>query len=323
MKGKVGLALFFVLGVILVIILMNRGNPVKPEGNSELASKSDFSDGETLPGFSARRKTSESEIDPSEFKPTYPPLDVKPVVMAQGDRFEDLTPDQVARIEAGQAHISSLIEHQKQEHFEVSLQELVKGLNLDSSQESQLRAHYESLRKAMEAGDLQAYGKIERLLAGQGMEEVLEEFLTEEQLQLYRSVGEQKQVEAVEIQVSAEMNHLSSLLNLNKEQTMKVEEALRENALSVEAADSPEENVEELARMGEQLRAEISQAEPGENPLQTLIQGRMAQVREEKLAALVDLLTAEQLDLYRQSLEQREDLSGYGNSLRAFGKGSQ
>lgn len=323
MKGKVGLALFFVLGVILVVFLMNRGNPAKPEGEPETASKSDFSDGETLPGFKARRKSSEREIDPAEFEPTFPLLEGEPVVIAEGVRMEDLTPEQLARIEAGQSHISSLITHQKQERFEVQLQELVKGLNLEPSQEGQLRAHYESLQSAIQGGDLQAHGELERLLAGQGMEGLLEEVLTGEQLVQHQAVSEQKRTQAAEIAVSTEMNHLSSLLNLNKEQTIQVEEALRDNALNVGTAVSSDENAVELARMGEQLRAQLSQAEPGENPLQALVQGRMAQVREEKLAPLIDILSSEQLELYRQSLEQREDLSGFENSLKAFGKGGQ
>ena len=151
------------------------------------------------------------------------------------------------------------------------------------------------------------------------MDEVLEEVLSEEQLASRSVAQERKREEAAEQVAKTEINHISSLLTLSKDQIEQVQTVLKESALDEGARDSSAADSEKSIKIANDLAAQLAGAEAGSNPLEAFIRNRQAQSRDEKLAQLSGILTEEQLESYRQSLELRDnDLSKFQKSLNAF-----
>ncbi len=317
MKGKLAAGGIIVLVAVVVLIQLGQ-NRSQGKKESQMPTKTDFSTAERLPGFNSRRKENPVSGLP-EIDPDYPTFDVEPVVIKRGDRFEDLSPEEVARIEEGQRQIAKIIARQEQDSFEGRLGSLVSGLDLDASQENRLRAHFEEIQNDILTGDLQAHGTLQRLLAGEGLDEVLEGILTPEQLASRESREEGRRTAKVEKEVAVEVNHLNSLLALNADQATRVQEVLKNFALDSGGSESAGARAEEQLKISQELAAQFQQAEPGTNPMRAFIQERLNRTREEKLDQLRGVLSESQIERYRESLQSRDEgLLNFQNSLNAF-----
>lgn len=322
MKGKIIIAGLAMLAVALGIVFWDKEKTPDGDATTSTATKSDFSDLDSLPGFKSQRKKSERERDPEELKPRHEPLDIAKVVLKGGQRFEDLSPEEVAQIEEQQRQIAELIARGKTSEFETQLAGLVNDLELDAEQENALRSHFDSIQADIAAGDLQAHGALAQILRGDGLESVLQGVLTEEQLALYESTNERLRLERAEKAAAAEMDHLTSLLALNKDQTIRAQDILRQSALAQENEGAPGSNVEQHAQLANNLMEQMKEAGADANPLEVLIQGRLQQGRENKIAQLEEVLSPEQLELYREFLQAQDgDLSRFHDSLKAFEQG--
>lgn len=319
MKKKLALGLGAILAVILAVVLIKQNEVPEVEESTSNDSKSDFLK-DALPGFDSRRnKKTEREIDPAELIPWTLPADFEPVVIREGQSLDDLSAEQLALLEEQQEIMRVFISKQKERRFEAQLAGLVKAHDLDQGQQDYLRRHFEDLQASILAGDLQAHGALELLLSGQGVDEVLEEVLSEEQLASRSVAQERKREEAAEQVAKTEINHISSLLTLSKDQIEQVQTVLKESALDEGARDSSAADSEKSIEIANDLAAQLAGAEAGSNPLEAFIRNRQAQSRDEKLAQLSGILTEEQLESYRQSLELRDnDLSKFRKSLNAF-----
>lgn len=309
-----------VLAVAVGLFVLN-DKPTTPSSEGNDPTKSDFAKSDSLPGFESRREKSEREIDPSELEPLNPLIAIEPVVLREGERFEDLSEEDKARVEAQQREIATLISRGNQEKFDVQLADLVKGLGLDAAQENELRSYFEGIQAQIAGGDLQAYGTLERVLNGNGLEQVLQGVLSPEQLELHQSTADRLRQERAEKTAAIEFNQISSLLSLDQSQQKEVRAILTQNALQQEGGGRSiaPPDIAEQVRAGELLMQEIEAAGPDANALAIMMRNRLTQARDEQLKPFEGVLSEEQLELYRQSLEARDaDLSGFQNSLNAF-----
>ncbi|MDQ8190568.1 hypothetical protein [Roseibacillus persicicus] len=308
------------LAIVVGLFVLQSRRPAEAS-NEELATKSGFSTSDSLPGFKSRRDKSERVIDPAELEPLHPPIIKETVVLEEGQRFEDLSDEERAKIEEQQREIATLIARNNQEKFEVQVADLVKGLELDAAQENELRSYFEGIQARIAGGDLQAYGDLEKVLNSDGLEEILRGVLTSEQLEVHQATADRLREQRAEQTAAVEFEQVTSLLSLTESQKTAVKDILRENALQQggtgQGAGMPD--VASQAALGENLLNEIQSAGPNANPLAIMMQQRLAAAREQQLKPFEGVLSAEQLDLYRQSLEVRDaDLSRFQNSLNAF-----
>lgn len=323
MKKKLFIAAAVTLLVALGMALWKSDQSSATKGQPDTAEQEDLSKSDTLPGFKSRRENPAPNADPDELKPLYPPLDLPEVVLKEGQGMEDLTPEQRAQIQEQQRQIADLIARTKTDRFEVILADLVKGLGLDSGQENELRAHFAAIQGEVVSGDLQAYGAMEMALRDGGLDEVLRGILSPEQWAEHEAAQERIQNERIEAATDNEMNHLASLLTLDEEQKAQVRQVLRKDAWQKEQQSLAGSAANE-AHFANELRERMKSAEPDSNPLEMIIESRLAAGRDSVLDKLNGVLTPEQLQRYRESLLARDqDMARFQNSLDAFQKGSQ
>ncbi|MBK1834486.1 hypothetical protein [Roseibacillus ishigakijimensis] len=306
------------LGVAVALFVWGP-RPQKPDSEAvERESKSDFAESDALPGFKSRRDRSVPPLSPEDLEGRPSVLSGEPVVIREGERFEDLAAEEKARIAQQQEEIAGLIARQQNEAFEDQLAFWTGDLNLTLEQVAALRAAFAEVQGAIASGDLQAHGQLALLLQGEGLADFLGEVLTPAQKDLLASSAQRRLEADANAAVASEMNQVNQLLNLKPQQKERMEEILYEQKLAAQAGGATARSEEEQIAQAEALRNEMANAAPGENPLEAMLKARFEQIRESQLEQLAEVLTAEQLEIYRQSLEAREDLSPFAESLKAY-----
>ncbi len=321
MKDKLLISLVITV-VIIGLFFASRqdDNESAAEKKEEVVSKSSFSDADTLPGFKSRRDRTQPKVSPEDLVPPIE-FDLPIVELKEGESFQDFTPEEVALIEEQQRQLQDFAVRSKADKFERKLAIIVSELQLDNSQEDALRAYFAEIQGRIVNGDFQAYGLQELALREGGLDDILQEILTAEQLVQYEGREERRLQERVQQIADTEMKHVDGLFSLSEAQRQQVHDVLREEALQENRPKQSASAVDEQVQFGHEIAERVRAEGPDANSLEILIQARLEQGRNGTLSKLEGILSPQQLAVYRESLQLRDSsMEDFQHSLEAFQK---
>ncbi len=238
--------------------------------------------------------------------------------------LEDLDPEMRRQIEEAQEKQAQLMKRGLQSKFDLRIARLVESLGLDAGQEKLLRDYVENRLEGIDASTLggmsgmpdeEKLAELAALLRGDGIVDELSPHLNDEQRDSLDAVTERERRNSVEARALKQLSRLQGTLDLDETQRDEVYGVLMEDADSWLDRQSDADFVmrEMMSTMGVEMElgdmdmSAMMEMHHADDPAEVMQQMReeMARQREAKVERLSGILDEDQLDRYRQSLENQ------------------
>lgn len=159
------------------------------------------------------------------------------VTVTRADSMDDLDPEMKAAMEEGQAKQRKMMRDRMKGKFDLQIASMVEELGLNADQEKELRAYFDKQLDIMTISDpMEAISNPEKMkeiaaaIRGEGMQEHMKEFLSEEQIEALDAREKRQRKNKIEGVALKDLSKIQQSLDLSDDQRDEVYNILVEEA---------------------------------------------------------------------------------------------
>ncbi|MDP0492210.1 MAG: hypothetical protein Q7Q71_14265 [Verrucomicrobiota bacterium JB023] len=225
------------------------------------------------------------------------------VVIPEGGSLDDLTEEELARLEAQQAEIRRIVSEKQFKSFSQRLDAIADAVGMTSAQKEALLNEFAD-QQGNGHEDMAALNQMLGKLNGAFLEEALGNVLDENQMEAYEDYLATARERELEQEARRETKHLQALFEMDGERAEQVVQALTQQAMQVNEGVAGEP-LDVQAVLQEAIAAQQGEDGGAVNPVAALNQMSRDRQVEAKLDALTGILNEEELETYRTYLQQQ------------------